>query len=102
MTSAMTPELAHDYLATLWVDLRGVAVLDGTGTRVAGDPALATRAAALLAGAPAGQAVRVTDGDDVIYAVRSDANAIAASVGPEALEAVVICDLLAVLADLGG
>ena len=100
MTSAMTPELAQDYLATLWVDLRGVAVLDGTGARLAGDEALATRAAALMAGVPAGEARRASDSASVIYAVRSGSHAIAVSVGSEALEAVVIGDLLAVLADL--
>ncbi|MDX6717925.1 MAG: hypothetical protein QOJ63_179 [Solirubrobacteraceae bacterium] len=102
MTSAISPALALEYLATLWVDLRAGAVLDAAGETLAGDPGLARRAAGLLLGAEPGQTVSAEDSAGVLYAQRSEAHSIAVLVNPEALQAVVVCDLAEVLADLDG
>lgn len=102
MTSSLTPELALDYLGSLWVDLRGAVVLDPDWSRVAGDAALTAQATALLVSATGGGAERSETPHGVLYAARSDTHAVAVLVGPDALEAVVVCDLLAVLDDLAG
>jgi hypothetical protein len=102
MTAAISPALALDYLATLWVDLRAAAVLDGAGFMLAGDAAIAGPAGTLVAAAQAGQALRADHDGGVLYAVRSDRHALAVVVSREALEAVIVCDLQAVLADLDG
>ncbi|HWT22312.1 MAG TPA: hypothetical protein VN213_02280, partial [Solirubrobacteraceae bacterium] len=51
MTPALTPPLALDYLHELSTDVRAGAILDGGGELLAGSPALAAPARALLAAA---------------------------------------------------
>lgn len=102
MTTGLTPAVALAYLGSLWVDLRGAAVLDAAGACLAGDTVVAERAAVLLTTAAPGRAQRSQSPGGVLYAARSKAHGVAVLVGPEALEAVVVCDLLAVLDDLDG
>jgi hypothetical protein len=100
MTNAVTPELALSYLGALSTDLRAAAVLDATGAHLAGDAALAARAAALLQDAGPGDVRRAPLGGDTLFAARSDRHAIAVQMGPHALPALVVCDLRATLEDL--
>jgi hypothetical protein len=104
---AVAPAGALAWLASLSVDLRAMAVLDAGGACLAGDADLARRAAALVAaGAPGpaagapGSVVEARDGD--LLTVRSDRHAVAAALGPRALERLVRADLRAALAALDG
>jgi riboflavin biosynthesis pyrimidine reductase len=78
--SALTPAAALGWLGSLSIDVRAAAVLDGGGTVLAGDPALAT----------------ATHGGDVIT-VRSDRHAIVVRTGPKALKGLLRADLRAAL-----
>lgn len=102
MTDAVPATVVLAYLATLSLDLRAAAVLDATGGILAGDPGAAAATAALVAGAEAGRAHRVPHVDGSLYAARSGTHAVGLVVGPHALEAVVVHDLLATLDDLRG
>jgi hypothetical protein len=104
--AALSPAGALAWLASLSVDLRATAVIGADGACLAGDEALARRAAALLAPRPSGTAgaggtvdapgpVEVRDGD--VLAVRSDRHGVAAALGPRALERLARADLLAAL-----
>jgi hypothetical protein len=94
---ALSPEAAIAWLRSLWVDLGAVAVFGADGTCLAGDPALAERAAVLLdAGAEPAAEAR----GDGILAVRSTRHGVAAALGPRALERLARADLRAVLAAL--
>jgi hypothetical protein len=99
--AGVSPEGARAWLRSLSIDLLATAVLDASGALVAGDPALGARAAAALgATAPGGAPAEVRDGD--LLAVRAGRFAVAAALGPLALERVARCDLAAAAAALEG
>jgi hypothetical protein len=100
MTDAVPARIALAYLATLSADLRSALVLDAAGGVIAGDAGLQPDAERLLDGAQTGQARRTPHGEGTLFAARSDAHLLALAVGPHALEAVVVHDLLATLDDL--
>lgn len=102
MTDAVPAPIALAYLATLSADLRTAVVLDSAGAILAGDATLEPHAARLLAGAAPAVARKAPYGDGTLYAARSDTHALALAMGPQALEAVVVHDLLATLRDLCG
>lgn len=97
---ALTPEHAIALLRLLSTDLREVAVLDASGTLLAGDPGLAGPAAALLARAGEGtpDALSVRDGDVLLAA--GTRHAVAVRTGPKVLAGLLLTDLHGVLADL--
>jgi hypothetical protein len=104
---ALSPAGALGWLSSLSIDLRASAVLDAGGARLAGDADVARRAAALLEATPAApgeaaraRAVEARDGD--LLAVRSERHAVAAALGPRALERLARADLRAALAALDG
>jgi hypothetical protein len=113
--AALSPEGALRWLQSLSIDLRATVVLDASGAVLAGDPAFGARAAAGLAAASAGDPASaaappadgpvgeaphaVRDGD--MLAVRAGRHAVAAALGPRALERVARCDLAAAAAALG-
>jgi hypothetical protein len=100
MTDAVPAPIALAYLATLSADLRTAVVLDEDGEILAGDAALQPHALRLLAGAAPAEARKAPYGDGMLFAARSAAHTLALAVGPHALEAVVVHDLLATLDDL--
>jgi len=102
MTPVLTPELALAYLGSLWVDLRGGAVLGSDGVLLSGDRDLGDAARALLLASPDGVVRSAPRASGVLYAARSGAHGIAVLVGPGALEAVLVSDLRSVLDDLNG
>jgi hypothetical protein len=83
--SPLTPQAALGWLGSLSVDIRASAVLDGSGTVLAGDPALAG----------------VADGPGVVTA-RSERHAIVVRTGPKALERLLRADLESALKALEG
>ena len=98
MTSRALPaHTALGWLRSLSIDVRAAVVLDGDGAVLAGDEALAARAAAALAAAAPGTLEIRADG---LLAVRSSRHAVAAEVGPRALPGLHLADLHAVLAAL--
>jgi hypothetical protein len=101
MTDAVPAPVVLAVLGTLSVDLRSALVLDAAGTVLAGDASLAAPARALLDGARARAARSGPHGAERLYVARSNRHALALAVGPHALEAVVVHDLLAALTDLG-
>jgi hypothetical protein len=119
----LSPAGALAWLHSLSIDLRAAAVLGPGGDCLAGDDALARRAAALLGGAsgagaagagsnadgagsgaagaaPSGTVAEVRVGD--LLAVRSDRHAIAVALGPCALERLARADVRAALTALDG
>ncbi|MCW3015065.1 MAG: hypothetical protein JWO02_2157 [Solirubrobacterales bacterium] len=102
MTDAVPAPIVLAYLATLSVDLRTAVVLDADGAVVAGDAAIADAAQRLLHDADTAVARQAPHGDGTLFAVRSSSHVLAVAVGPHALEAVVVHDLLATLGDLRG
>ncbi len=102
MTDAVPAPVALAYLATLSLDLRLAVVLDSAGAVVAGEVALRAPAVALTAGAQPGQARRAEHPEGTLYAARTASHVLGLVVGPHALEAVVVHDLLATLDDLRG
>lgn len=102
MTDAVSAPVALAVLATLSVDLRGAVVLDADGSVIAGDAALAARATTLLEGSRTGVAHRSQQAGGTLFAARSGTHTLALAVGPHALEAVVVHDLLRTLGDLRG
>lgn len=100
MTDAVPVPSTLAVLSTLSVDLRAAVVLDAAGAVLGGDATLAAPARALLAGSRAGEARSGAHGPECLYVARSDSHALALSVGPHALEAVVVHDLLTALDDL--
>lgn len=102
MTDALPAPLALAYLATLSADLRAAVVLDARGFVIGGEAALAAAARGLLDGAAPGEARCAPHAEGTLYVARSEAHALALAVGPHALEAIVVHDLLATLDDLRG
>ena len=110
--AGLSPEGALRWLASLSIDLRATVVLDASGTVLTGDPALGARAAAALAAPSASAAVRSADGpageaartvrEGDMLAVRAGGHAVAAALGPFALELVARCDLAAAAAAVSG
>src|SRR5689334_22371487 len=81
MTAPLQPELAAAYVHELSADVKAVVVLDGSGTRLAGPPALeapAKRLAALLSSG----VVRTEDG--VVWVARTADKTLIAVAGPTA------------------
>jgi hypothetical protein len=95
----LSPAGALAWLASLSVDVRASAVLGADGACLAGDAPLARRAAAAL-GTGRGRLAEVRDGD--LLAVRGERHAIAAVLGPHALERLARADLRAALTALDG
>jgi hypothetical protein len=102
MPPALTPALALDYVHELSADVRAGIVLDDAGHVLAGPPALAEPARALLAaGGDAGELEAAT-ADGVVCAVRTPAHAAVAICGRFAIAGVVRQDLRTALAALEG
>jgi len=97
MTAALTPALALSYLHELSLDVRDAVVLDAAGTPLAGEPALAARVSALIAGVAPG--IVVCDGS-LLAAGTSDGGVIAVLAGNLALLPLLEHDLAAVAAGL--
>jgi hypothetical protein len=85
MTAVLTPERALDLLALLSADVRGGAVVDATGTLLAGDPALAVAAR---------DPRRPREG---CVAVASGGHGVAVALGGHAVAALVLHDVAAAL-----
>jgi uncharacterized membrane protein YgcG len=100
MTSALTPELAVDYLRELSADIRATAVLTAAGEALAGPEELAAPARELLDAAPGAAELQVITGDGTVYASRDEHHAIVAVCGRFALPALIRFDLKVVLAEL--
>jgi hypothetical protein len=100
--SGLSPDLALDYVRELSADVRAVLVLDAAGEPLAGPPALAAPARALLDAG--GDAAELEAGSEqgVVCAVRSAAHAAIAVCGRFAIGGVVREDLRAALAALEG
>ena len=100
MTTSLAPATVPPYLATLSVDLRACAVLDASGSVVAGDPALGGRAWALLGGAATGEAVTTgcrPSAAGHLLSARNRRFTVVAEAGPLTLTTVLIEDLERVL-----
>jgi hypothetical protein len=89
--AALAPAVALAWLGSLSIDVRAAAVLDSGGAVLAGDAALGARAAAALAAAP--DAGELSDGD--LQVVRGREHAVAAALGPHALQRLALFDLRA-------
>ncbi|WP_354697840.1 hypothetical protein DSM112329_03490 [Paraconexibacter sp. AEG42_29] len=100
MTDAVPARIALAYLATLSADLRSAVIVAADGEVVAGDAGLEPAATRLLDGAGPAEARKAAHSDGTLFAARSDGHLLALAVGPHALEAVVVHDLLATLDDL--
>lgn len=100
MTDAVPARITLAYLATLSADLRSAVIVAADGEVVAGDAALEPPATALLTGAAPSEARQTPHGDGTLFAARSGSHLLGLAVGPHALEAVVVHDLLATLDDL--
>jgi hypothetical protein len=85
MTPALTPELAVAYVRELSADVRAVVVLDASGSWLAGPPALAAPAQALLEAAPGQPDIAVRVGAGLVLAARSAAHAVVVATGPLSL-----------------
>jgi hypothetical protein len=100
--TALTPELAVDYLRELSADIRAVAILAADGTPLAGEPELTAAARTLLDAAPEAAEIEVAAAGGTIHAARSDEHALVAVCGRFALPALIRYDLKIVLAELAG
>src|SRR6185503_11122419 len=87
--TALTPELAADYLCELSVDIRAVAVLTAAGEPLAGAPELVGAARALLAAAPDAAEIEVATTGGAVHAARSAEHAVVAVCGRFALPALI-------------
>jgi hypothetical protein len=98
----LSPDLAVDYVRELSADVRAALVLDAAGELLAGPPALAAAARALLDAG--GDAAELEAGGDagIVCAVRSGAHAAIAVCGRFAIGGVVRQDLRTALAALEG
>jgi hypothetical protein len=99
MTAALTPALALAYLHELSADIRAAIVLDSHGNALAGPPALAASARALLAEGPL---LSAATGRGGVFAARDDRHGVLVATGPLALPGLTLHDLATVLAALGG
>jgi hypothetical protein len=97
---ALTPDLALAYLGELSTDIRAAVVLDTAGRPLAGEPALAEPARALLDAAPEAAAVEVVTERGGAFAARGASHSLCVATGRFALPALVLYDLRAVLGDL--
>jgi hypothetical protein len=98
--TGLTPALALDYVRELSADVRAALVIDAAGELLAGPPALAAPARALLdAGGGAGELEAAVAGG-FVCAVRSEAHAAVAICGRFAIGGVVREDLRTALAAL--
>ena len=113
MTEALTPAVALAYLRELSADFQAGLVLDGAGTRLAGDEALLPAARALLAALAPGESLAPGEADEacgsspvagggtgsgaLLFAARRRDVALVAAYGPLALAALVRHDLETVL-----
>lgn len=102
MPDAVPASIALAYLATLSADLRTAVVLDADGAVLAGNADLASVAWQLVPTTDLAQARCAPHADGTLFAARSASHVLALAVGPHALEAVVVHDLLATLDDLRG
>lgn len=102
MPDAVPASIALAYLATLSADLRTAVVLDEDGAVMAGNADLAYAASGLVHSADLAQVRCTPHADGTLFAARSASHVLALAVGPHALEAVVVHDLLATLDDLRG
>ena len=102
MPPALTPALALDYVRELSADVREAVVLGPGGELLAGPPALADPARALLAAAGSSGEIEAVGPDGVVCAVRWAGRAGVAVCGRFALPGVVREDLRAALAALAG
>jgi len=100
MPSALTPDVAIDYLRELSADIRAAVLLDAEGRRLAGAEGLAEPARALLEAAPDEAAIEVVADRGAVFAARSERHALCVVTGRFALPALVLYDLRAVLSDL--
>jgi hypothetical protein len=100
MPSALTPEVALEYLRELSADIRAAVLLDAGGRRLAGAEALAEPARELLAAAPEDSSIEVVTDRGAVFAARSERHALCVATGRFALPALVLYDLRAVLSDL--
>jgi hypothetical protein len=100
MTPALTAPLALDYLHELSTDVREGVVLAPDGALLAGPPALAGPARALLAAAGDADEVQVDLAEGAVYAVRSPQHALVVACGRFTLPALALYDLRVVLAEL--
>jgi hypothetical protein len=100
--SGLTPALALDYVSELSADVRAALVLDAVGEPLAGPPALAAQARALLEAGGNAAELEAGDDDGVVCAVRTGAHAAIAVCGRFAIGAVVREDLRTALAALEG
>jgi hypothetical protein len=98
----MTPALALAYLHELSTDVRAGVVLAADGGLLAGSPALADHARALLAAAPEAAEVEARTPGGTVLATRSDRHAVVVVYGPHVLPALARYDLRLVLGDLDG
>lgn len=99
MTAAGSPQLTLDRLAEMSPHIREAVVLDAGGRCLAGSRALAASARDLLVHTE-GSEVEVSTRRGVVYAARSQHNAIALVATRAALPALMLYDLRVVLGDL--
>ena len=102
MPPALTPALALDYVRELSADVRAGVILGPAGEILAGPPALAGAARALVAAAAGADEVEAVRPDGVVCLVRAGGRAAVAVCGRFALPGVVRQDLRVALAALGG
>jgi hypothetical protein len=102
MPSALTPELALDYLRELSADIEAGVVLDRDGALLAGSDELAEPARDLIAAAGPATDVHVSTADGLVFAARDERHAIVIATGRFALPSLARYDLRMVLADLAG
>jgi predicted regulator of Ras-like GTPase activity (Roadblock/LC7/MglB family) len=112
--TALTPELALDYLGELTTDIRAAVIVDRAGKVAAasGDPERGERmgslAGELLDAAAAAtpddgiDQVEVVSSDGSVFAVRGDSWTVAVVAGSLPLSSLMFYDLRSVLRDLGG
>ena len=100
--TALTPELAVEYLRELSADIRSGVVLDPEGALLAGPEHLADAARDLLGGAPEAEELHVSTADGAVFAARSAEHAVVVVCGRLALPSLIRYDLRLVLADLAG
>jgi len=102
MTAALTPSLALDFVTALSADITAAVVLDNGGALLAGEPALADPARALLATAPGASQWEGKTRDGAVYAARDSKHAIVVVTGRFALGRLTRHDLRTALSALGG
>jgi hypothetical protein len=101
MSPSLTPALALDYLRELSADVRAGVVLGRDGARLAGDPALAAPAAALIAAMGDAAEAEARSPRGAVLAARAGELAVVLACGPRALGGLARHDLRLVLGDLG-